>query len=85
MFFESNIPLNNSNSKWLKTGVSPKLKFEHDCYIGGDKSPTINLGMMGFVSIMAQIREIPYFRAIHTDVSIAIYIFLEYNIQRVTK
>lgn len=85
MFFESNIPLNNTNSKWLKIGVSPRLKFERDCYIGGDKSPTINIGQMGFFSMMSQIREIPYFKAIHTDVSIAIYIFLEYNIRRVTK
>lgn len=71
MFKEMKISLNNTNSKWLKIGITPKAEyFETAVQISGDKSPKIMLTLDGFLYMLWQIRAIPYFKGVHTDVSV---------------
>lgn len=71
MFYETTLSLNNTNSKWLRIGISPQDEtFKENVFLGGDKTPTIQLTAEGFYQMLYQIRKIDYFKAVHVDVCI---------------
>lgn len=79
MFSESRIFLNNSGSKWLSIGIKPEpltfsglciSNFTTEILLCGEKCFDLALGgLTGVLQLMRQLRKIPFFKHVHTDVS----------------
>lgn len=79
MFDETRIFLNNSRSKWLSIGIKPEpmkisnaiiKNFVTEVLLCGEKCFDLPLsGVAGLLQLLGQLREIPYFKNDHNEVS----------------